>query len=193
MFTNDVSCSNEEITYINEYDEVEEEDNDGEDDGEEDEERGEAAEWCQGLFESETFAPLSLEDCGAEEAEEEDYNYQYQEQGQNGQCEYGDWCSYEVSQEQLEDTAAICTVVQSLEGVYSTYFDEDAGESLYDYDDESSNAKSSNFNISNGGIVGIAIAAAVVLIVLACCINRCCCRRTRGAPLIAENEKGQMS
>jgi hypothetical protein len=156
MFTNDFSCYDVEITYVNptEYDadaqEEEEDDNNDDED-----EVPEAAEWCQDLMDGD-FEALSLYDCGADEnaddQDQEDNDDEYDEY----LTTYADWYSYELTADDADDSAAVCAVVQALEGGYSQVYDSKSSGSLYDYR-KNSNKISAAAGLSKGAVTGIVI------------------------------------
>ena len=159
MFTNDIDCLDQEITYINPYTEINDDGN--QDDNGEEEEVAEASEFCKGLFEGD-FEPRNLEDCSADENADD---YQYQNQDANNEYNY-DWYTYELSEEQLDDGYEVCTYIQGLEGEYSTYYDSESGGTLYNYE-KKSQGSNYKFDLPPGAIVGIAIATAVIV---GCCL-----------------------
>lgn len=151
MFTNDFSCYQPEIEYTNPYEyEQEEED---ENDEEEEYQAPEAAEWCKDLFDGEMEA-VNMYDCGADQNEEEEQEDEEEEYDQN--LYYYDWYSYQLSEEQVDDSSEVCQAVKNLNGEYTTVYDKKQGGNLYNYKKNwSSNSSSSG--MGSGGAITLVV------------------------------------
>jgi hypothetical protein len=149
MFTNDFSCYYQEVEYINPYTEMDdEEENQEEDNGE----APEAAEWCQQLFNGD-FAATNTADCGADGDEEQE---EQEEQEEDENAVNYDWYTYDLTEDQMEDTYEVCQVINAIEGDYQHVYDSKSSGRLYNY--------KRNKNQSNSGGLG---AGAIVFILLA--------------------------
>jgi hypothetical protein len=157
MFTNDFSCYQQEIEYTNPYAEQDDDGDDEEQDADNDGEAPEAAEWCQDLFDGGNMEAVNLYDCGAEdndddqqeEAEEDEYLTTY------------DWYTYQLTDDQLEDSSQVCEYVKALEGEYTRVYDGDASGSLYNYQ------KANKFDVSSGAGAGAVVGIVILVIVVA--------------------------
>jgi len=153
-FLNDIDCA-EAVEYITpeEYEEMQA---NGEDQNQNGEQDNNANEYCQGVFENNA---LSINDCDGDgqEDEEEDNVEEEEEQGY-------DWYTYLISAEDAEDDAAVCKVLQTLEGEYGVVYDsneEEGSGSIYTY-----NTGSTGFWGGNDNSAGL-IAAIVIGIIVA--------------------------
>jgi hypothetical protein len=183
-FTNKFDCENIEVEYTNPYEENQDEEDESEDDGE----APEAAEYCTDLFDE----TVDMYDCGADQdadedqdAEDEDYNLSSYE-----------WYSYELTQDQAEDAASVCQVLngwdsdsgksKSYQG--KTVYDEKSSGTLYKY------KKGRNSGSGSGGSTA-AIVVFVVIIVGAVGFMFFKNKNadSKKAPLINANSNGQMA
>ena len=152
-FVNDINCDGTEIEYYgnaNEDEEAEEENDE--------EEQKEVSEFCQAVFQEEA---LPLENCGQED-EEENEN---EDEEQDGDDNYN-WYTYDLSAEDKDDAAAVCTFLSEYEGEYTAIYDTESSGSLFDYTPASAGSgKSSGANF--GKAIGIIFIIAVVLLAIA--------------------------
>jgi len=177
MFTTDLDCAFEEIEYVNPND-YDGQDEEAEGDDEEEEDNNEASEYCRNLFEGD-FEAVSIANC---EAEEEDENQE--EEQENDYADY-EWYSFELSQEDAEDSNAVCRIVESLEGEYYTVYDTSSSGQFYDFSANSKSSQSSGGKLSGGAIFGIILLIAVAAVGAAWAFSKKKSKSDKKKPLIS--------
>ena len=112
MFTNPTDCYYEEIKYTNPYDY--QNDGNANEQAQNDDKAYQAGDWCAQLFDGQ-FQAVDLYDCGGQQ---NDNNNNNQAQQNDDAVANSEWYKYELTQNDMEDEYAVCTIVQKLEGEY---------------------------------------------------------------------------
>jgi hypothetical protein len=157
MFKNEFDCNGNQVEYTNPYDEANEDQDENNDENQD--ENYETLEVCENLWDGD-FEALSLYDCGADENNDEQQDEE-EEQEEAAAASYS-WYTYEISQNDLEDSSTVCNIVKSLESSHSNYYDEKNGE---DYKFDYTITNKSKFSNGAGGLSGGAIAFLVIFCV----------------------------
>jgi hypothetical protein len=187
-FSTTIDCA-QEVEYITpeEYENQQAEEQDQQEE-QNDEEEVEANEYCQQILDQNA---LPLYDCNAdgeedqqedEVEEDEEYNY--------------DWYTYVLSQNDAEDNQAVCKILQTMEGEYTTVYNanEDAGSGHF-YDYNTSNLSKSSSSAKTVGIVVVVLllVAGAIYAFMAMCKRRSGSKSKKERLLSNNYHEGNMS